>query len=71
VHYLDEKQLRRIAFNPFMKEEIINLIKEVQDLLKNQDIPDYCQNRNKCTTCGLRETCYNEAEVSTLLSEIQ
>ena len=71
VHYLDEKQSRRIAFNPFMKEEIINLVKEVQELLKNQDIPDYCQNRNKCTTCGLRETCYNEAEVSTLLSEIQ
>jgi len=49
----------------------MNLVKEVQDLLKNQNIPNYCENKNKCVNCGLRETCYNEAEVSTLLSEIQ
>lgn len=71
VNYLDAKETRRIAINPFMKEEIINLVKEVQKLLKNQDIPSYCENKNKCVKCGLRETCYNEAKVSTLLSEIQ
>jgi len=71
VNYLDAKETRHIAINPFMKEEILNLVKQVQDLLKNKDLPDYCENRNKCTNCGLRETCYNEAEVSTLLSEIQ
>ena len=71
VNYLDAKETRQIAINPFMKEEIINLVKEVQELLKNQNIPNYCENKNKCTNCGLRETCYNEAEVSTLLSEIQ
>jgi CRISPR-associated protein Cas4 len=71
VNYLDAKEIRHIAINPFMKEEIINLVKEVQELLKNQNVPNYCENKNKCTNCGLRETCYNEAEVSTLLSEIQ
>lgn len=71
VHYLDAKEIRHITINPFMKEEIINLIKEVQELLKNQQPPGYCENKNKCTNCGLKETCYNEAEVSTLLSEIK
>ena len=71
VRYLDAKETRQIAINPFMKEEIINLVKEVQELLKNQDVPNYCENRNKCANCGLKETCYNESEVSTLLSEIQ
>ena len=70
VNYLDAKETRHIAINPFMKEEIINLVKEVQELLKNQNIPNYCENKNKCAKCGLRETCYNETEVNTLLSEI-
>ena len=71
VSYLDAKETRHIAINPFMKEEILNLIKEVQNLLKNHNLPNYCENRNKCTNCGLRDTCYDEAEVNTLLSEIQ
>ena len=70
INYLDAKETRHIAINPFMREEIISLIKEIRDLLENQNIPHYCENKNKCTNCGLRETCYNEAEVNTLLSEI-
>ena len=71
VHYLDAKETRHIAINPFMKEEIMNLTKEVQELLENKQPPGYCENKNKCTNCGLRETCYDEAEVSTLLSELE
>jgi len=33
VNYLDAKETRHIAINPFMKEEIMNLVKEVQELL--------------------------------------
>lgn len=71
VRYLDAKETRHITINPFMKEEILSLVKEVQELLKKSNIPNYCENRSKCTNCGLRETCYNEDEVITLLSEIQ
>jgi len=71
VCYLDVNETRQISINPFMKEEIIKLINEIQGLLKNHDIPNYCENKNKCVKCGLRETCYNEQEVTTLLSEIQ
>ena len=70
VNYLDAKESRRIAINPFMREEITQLINEIQILLKNSYPPKYSENRNKCAGCGLRETCYNEAEVSTLLSGI-
>ena len=31
VRYLDSKETRHIAINPFMREEITNLIKEVQN----------------------------------------
>ncbi|MDP3765329.1 MAG: CRISPR-associated protein Cas4, partial [Nanoarchaeota archaeon] len=71
INYLDAKESRRIAINPFMREEIIQLISEIQILLKNSYPPKYCENRNKCANCGIKETCYDEAEVSTLLSEIR
>ena len=71
INYLDAKETRHIAINPFMKEEIISLVKEVQNLLKKQILPEYCGNKNKCTNCGLREQCYNEAELNALLYETQ
>jgi len=71
VRYLDADETRQIVINPFMKEEIINLVREVQNLLKSQNLPNYCENKNKCTKCGVRGACYNEQEVTTLLSEIQ
>ncbi len=70
IRYLETNETRQIAINPFMKVEIISLVREIQDLLKARDIPNYCENRNKCVNCGLRNTCYNEQEVTTLLSEI-
>ena len=71
VNYLDAKQTRHIAINPFMRQEILDLVKEVQEMLKSHDLPNYCKNKNKCVNCGLRETCYNKEEVSTLLSKLQ
>jgi len=71
VNYLDANQTRHIAINPFMRQEILDLVKEVQEILKSHDLPNYCKNKNKCVNCGLRETCYNEQEVSTLLSKLQ
>ena len=70
VHYLDNKEKRHIAINPFMKEEIINLVREIQELLEKKSLPNYCQNRNKCVNCGVKGTCYNEQEVDVLMSEI-
>jgi|TARA_Y100000310_G_C20661040_1_gene804814 CRISPR-associated protein Cas4 len=71
VNYLDAKQTRRITINPFMRQEILNLVKEVREMLKSHDLPNYCGNKNKCINCGLRETCYNEGKVSTLISELE
>lgn len=71
IRYLDTNETRHITINPFMKEEIVGLVKEIQELLKANEIPNYCENKNKCTNCGLRSTCYNEQEVAALLSEIK
>ena len=67
VYYLDSKEKRHIAINPYMRGEIKQLVDDVIALMESRDIPDFCNNENKCRKCGLRQTCYNEKEVSSLL----
>ena len=67
VYYLDTKEKRHIAMNPFMKEEVKQIVDDVIALLENKHLPDFCNNENKCRKCGLRETCYNEEEMNKLL----
>ena len=67
VVYLDTKEKRHVAFNPFMKQEVKQIVDEVIEMLEGKEIPDFCNNENKCRKCGLKQTCYDEEEVSNLL----
>ncbi len=67
VVYLDTKQKRRIAINPYMKEEVKQLVDEVIELLESKELPDFCSNENKCRKCGLKERCYNKEEMDNLM----
>ncbi|MBI4452578.1 CRISPR-associated protein Cas4 [Candidatus Woesearchaeota archaeon] len=67
VCYLDTKVKRQIVINPFMKEEIKQIVDEVIALLEDKKLPDFCNNENKCRKCGLKQACYNEDEVNNLL----
>jgi len=67
VRYLDSDEKRPIVLNPFARLEVKKLIKTVNQLLSSNKIPDFVKNQNKCITCGLKEDCYNEKKMSTLL----
>ena len=67
VVYLDSKEKRHIAINPYMQEEVKQLVNEVIALLESKELPDFCDNENKCRKCGLKEKCYNKEEMGNLL----
>ena len=67
VYYLDSKEKRKIVMNPFMRDEIKKIIDEIISLLEKKEIPDYCENKNKCRNCGVKNICYNEPEVERLI----
>ena len=69
IHYLDHKQKRHIAMNPFLKDEIKELIKKVEILLNKKQLPEIVENLNKCTNCGLKDMCGNEKLLNTKLNE--
>lgn len=70
IIYLDQNIKRTIIINPFMKDEIIELRKQVEALFKSKTPPEFTENKNKCNKCGLKELCYNEDFIKTRLNEL-
>ncbi len=60
VKYMDENISRRIEINPFLKDQVKSLIKEVQGLVSSKNLPDKVSNTNKCEKCGLKKICYSD-----------
>lgn len=60
IEYLDTKEKREITMNPMLAEEVINITKEVKEMLKSTQIPNINISENKCATCGLKQQCYNK-----------
>ncbi len=63
IRYLDISENRPIVMNPFLKMKIEELVKKVNDCLSGKELPDFCGSENKCKSCGLRNICYDKAEL--------
>ena len=70
VVYIDSKEKRHISINPFMKQEVKQLVDQVIALIESKELPDFCNNKNKCRSCGLRKTCYSKEEISNLIASV-
>ncbi|MBW3001758.1 CRISPR-associated protein Cas4 [Candidatus Woesearchaeota archaeon] len=60
VKYVDESVSRRIEINAFLKDQVKELVKSVNFMLKSRQLPKKADNPNKCEKCGLRNICYSE-----------
>ncbi|MDO8740327.1 MAG: CRISPR-associated protein Cas4 [Candidatus Woesearchaeota archaeon] len=59
IKYLGNNQLRQVTMNPFLEDEILKLRDEAFEVINSRTAPDFCENRNKCVKCGLREQCFS------------
>ncbi|MBW2986872.1 CRISPR-associated protein Cas4 [Candidatus Woesearchaeota archaeon] len=60
VKYMDENISRRIEINPFLRDQVKSLVKDVQGLLSSKVLPKKVSNTNKCEKCGLKKICYSD-----------
>ena len=67
IRYLDNDETRQITMNPFFRDEIIELIENVNKLLISKEIPNFVDNENKCNACELKEDCYNKNKLKLLM----
>jgi len=70
VNYLDVKQRRHIAINPFLVDEIKDLINKVQGIMGDEKAPEFTTNANKCKSCGIKEQCYDNRLINSKIKEL-
>lgn len=57
VEYLDYDIKRKVVMNPFLEDEVKNLIEKVFNVFEKDDLPEPCGNANKCNSCNFRDRC--------------
>ncbi len=62
---------RLLQMNTFLREEVLDLITKTSTVLTGLEPPDYVDNKNKCKSCQLKETCYNHDAMKTLVKDAQ
>ena len=70
VRYIDHDTTREVLINPFLKQEVRNLTKEIFELLNSLNLPDRVANKNKCNACNLKADCFEDSKVEKLLADI-
>jgi len=70
VRYIDHDAAREVLINPFLKQEVRSLTKEIFSMLNNLNIPDRVTNENKCNACNLKADCFEDSKVEKLLADI-
>lgn len=58
VQYIDSGKRVSVFINPFLKDQVKELASSVKTLLASKDPPAIAENRNKCSSCSLREKCH-------------
>lgn len=59
IRYLDDNQARSIEINPFLKDQVKELVKDVRAMLSSEKLPPFNKNENKCKSCSLKEVCHD------------
>lgn len=59
IIYYNPRIVHNVSINPFMVDEVLSLIGEVNSMLKQDSPPPLAENPNKCSICGLKDTCHS------------
>ncbi|MBT3324327.1 CRISPR-associated protein Cas4 [archaeon] len=59
VEYRMANEKRKVVMNEFLREDILDLIERVNELLKSDSKPERVKVEWKCENCGIREKCYS------------
>lgn len=58
VYYVDSGKRVSVFINPFLKDQVRSLVVQVRSLLSSKVPPVIAENKNKCSSCSLREKCH-------------
>lgn len=60
IEYRAINDRRKVKMNVFLKDEILELIIKVRNMLNNKELPAKTTEVRKCENCGIKEICYSK-----------
>jgi len=60
VEYRAINERRKVFMNPFLKDEIIELVQKVRNTLNSKELPEKIKDMKKCERCGIRDICFSQ-----------
>lgn len=60
VEYRSINDTRKVTMNPFLKDEILELIEKVKNTLNAKELPPKTTEIKKCGHCGIKDVCYSQ-----------
>ncbi|MFH1510480.1 MAG: CRISPR-associated protein Cas4 [Candidatus Woesearchaeota archaeon] len=68
IEYKASRQKVEVRLNPFMRDDVAALTKDVISLLSLRQIPERCTSSKKCDLCGIRDSCFDERKLRALVN---
>jgi len=69
LKYKGSDEKRVLMLNTLLKEEVLDLVNQVNKLIKGFDIPEKTDNKKKCIKCSFKEVCYDDEKMEKLVQE--
>ena len=69
VKYKDSDEKRVLQLNTFLKDEVMQLVSEVNKLISGFLLPEKTDNKKKCEKCSFKTVCYDDNEMQRLVDE--
>jgi len=67
LRYRGSDDKRVLVMNSMLRDEVLTVARNAQDILNNLDPPDFTDNKNKCAKCSFKEICYDNLEMKRLI----
>ena len=71
IAYPEESKEVVVAFNPFLRDEVLELIEKTKSIITGKSIPEITKSKEKCKSCGLKEECYKMQNIHYTIVEKQ
>ena len=69
VVYAENNEKRKVLFNPFLEQEVKQLIHRIKEMFDSMEIPKRAVNDNKCVRCGLKDICFNDNRIREMIEK--
>lgn len=60
IRYLDDQRDEKVFVNPFLRDEVLSLVPQINSMLASDELPARCLSPAKCEACDFKARCHDD-----------